>query len=82
MILASLADAGTHLTRHDRREALQFIHLDEVLEGAWRKEKRLPLLQLHGRGEFRFVVVVAKVRDLVQGTAGGGAQHTDYDLTL
>ena len=62
----------TDLASHDWREALEFVNLDEVLEWSWREEEGLSLLQLHGGGELGLIVIITKVGNLVQGTAGGG----------
>ena len=61
----------SHMCGHDGGERLQLVHLDEVLERPRGKEERLPLLQWHGRREFRLLVIIPEMSYLIESTGRG-----------
>ena len=64
----------SHMCGHDGREGLQFVHLDEVLERARGEEERLSLLQWHGGGELRLLVIVSEMSNLIESTGRVGGE--------
>ena len=54
------------MTAQDWRQGFQFVDKYQIPQGSGRKEERVSLLQRHRRREFRLVIVVSQMRNLVQ----------------
>lgn len=76
---------STDLTGHDGRQVLLLVHQHQVLQGPRLEEEGVSLLQGHGGGELRLLVIVAQVGDLVQvaeGDEGGVTKSRTSDNRL
>ena len=62
------------MSGHDWGERLKLVDLDEVLEGTRSEEECLSLLQRHGGGELRLLIIVSQVSYLVEGTVWDGIE--------
>lgn len=59
------------LLTKNRSVWMQFVDHDQILQRSGSKEKCIALFQWHCRTEFRFVIIVTKVSDLIQVTENG-----------